>query len=82
MRTGRQSKVSGDGIRLKCRARVGMDRCGNNVAPYLDICAFHAGLQGAWASASLRRPLTQVLYARMQPLVQVGHRFMRGIHHD
>ena len=67
---------------MKCRARVGMDRCRNEAARDMDICPFHAGLKGAWASASLRRPLVEELYAFVQPLVIAGQRMVRGAPHD
>jgi hypothetical protein len=44
----------------------------------MDVCAFHASLKGAWATASMRRPLIEEIYARMHPLVRAGHRIMRG----
>lgn len=68
--------------KTKCRARVGMDRCPNEAAPHMDICHFHAGLKGAWASASLRRPLVEELYAFVHPFVEAGHRIVRGATND
>jgi hypothetical protein len=55
-----------------------MDGCRNEAAPHLDVCPFHAGLQGAWASASLRRPLVEEFYARVHPIVKAGRRLVRG----
>jgi hypothetical protein len=57
-----------------CRARVGLDVCGKAVAPRLDLCPFHAGLKGAWATASLRRPLTEEIHARLHPYLKAGQR--------
>jgi hypothetical protein len=58
----------------KCRARVGLDTCGNPVAHKLDLCPFHAGLRGAWATASLRRPFIEEIYARIHPYVLASQR--------
>lgn len=60
----------------RCRARVGMDRCRNQAAPHKDVCAFHAGLKGAWASASMRRPIVEEIYARVHPFVRAGQRMI------
>jgi hypothetical protein len=61
---------------MNCRARVGLDKCRNEAAPKLDLCPFHAGLIGAYADASLRRPLTEELYARLHPYVKAGQRIL------
>lgn len=55
-----------------------MDRCPNEAAPNQDICAFHASLTGAWATASLRRPLVEELYARVHPFILRGQRIVQG----
>ena len=72
-----------DGHETLCRAKVGLARCSNQVLAPDDVCAFHAGLQGAWAEASLRRPLMEELRARFlhpprrqpsEPLTQATER--------
>lgn len=63
---------------LRCRARVGLDRCPNEAVAGGEICRFHAGLQGPWASASLRRSWDQEVSSTVRALARAGRRVLQG----